>query len=82
MELMQTLTADSGFIIGIAAALITYVASITLAIEKNGDVRAESALQLSSFVRFDIYAKTSKVRCAWDFAPCHGPGYRTKRDIF
>ena len=50
--------------------------------EKKGDVRAESALQLSSFVRFDIYAKISKVRYAWNFAPCHGPGYRTKRDIF
>jgi hypothetical protein len=47
----------------------------------NGDVRAESALQISSFVKFNTYAKISQIRCPRDFASCHGPGYRTKKDI-
>jgi len=47
----------------------------------NGDVRAESALQISSFMKFNTYAKISQIRCPWDFASCHGPGYRTKKDI-
>jgi len=25
--------------------------------------------------------KISQIRCARDFASCHGPGYRTKKDI-
>jgi hypothetical protein len=46
-----------------------------------GGVRAESALEISSFVRFNTYAKISQIRCTRDFASCHGPGYRTKKDI-
>jgi len=48
---------------------------------KNEDVRAESALKISSFLRFNRYAKISQIRCPRDFASCHGPGYRTKKDI-
>ena len=48
---------------------------------RNGDVRAESALQISSFMKFNTYAKISQIRCPRDFASCHGPGYRTKKDI-
>ena len=51
-------------------------------LKEKRDVRAEIALHISSFIRFNTYAKISTVRCARDFAPCHGPGYRTKRDIF
>jgi hypothetical protein len=32
-------------------------------------------------VRFNAYAKICQIRCTRDFASCHGPGYRTKKDI-
>ncbi len=48
---------------------------------RKGDVRAERALQISSFARFNTYAKIIQIRCTRDFASCHGPGYRTKKDI-
>ena len=35
--------------------------------EKDRDVRAESALQISSFVRFDNSAKINQIRCARSF---------------
>jgi hypothetical protein len=33
-------------------------------------------------VKFDTYAKISQIGCTRDFAPCHGPGYRTKEIFF
>ena len=45
------------------------------------NVRAESALKESSFVKFNTYAKINQIRCTRDFASRHGPGYRTKKDI-
>ena len=52
-----------------------------LNLQGRGDVRAESALQISLFVRFNPYAKISQIRCTRNFASCHGPGYRAKKDI-
>jgi hypothetical protein len=46
-----------------------------------GGHRAESDLQISSFVRLSIYAKISQIRCTRGLASCHGPGYRTEKNI-
>jgi hypothetical protein len=45
------------------------------------DARAESALHTSTVVKIHAYATISQIRCPRDIAPCHGPRYRTKRDI-
>ena len=54
---------------------------MTGAVYLEKGVRAENALYISSFVRFNTYAKITQIRCTRDFASCHGPGYRAKKDI-
>ncbi len=31
-------------------------------------------------MRFNTYAEISQIRCPRNFASCHGPGYRTKKE--